>query len=137
MSLRDELASIYEVQGKLTPKLVVDAARAKSHPLHDRFEWDNRVAGEKYRQHQAAELIRSIKVEWVSEEPTTEGDRVRKYHSVTRADVTSYEPVEVVMADEFMRAVVIKQAEREWKQMYARYQHLSEFLQIVRLDVAS
>lgn len=137
MSLREELASIYEAQGKLTPKLVVEAARAKAHPLHSRFEWDNRVAGEKYRQHQAAELIRSIKVEWASDDSTSDSDRVRKYHSVTRADETTYEPVEAVMADEFMRVVVIRQAEREWKQMFARYQHLTEFLQVVRQDVAS
>jgi hypothetical protein len=58
VNLRDELKSIFEVNRELTPKIVVNAARKKDSPLHDRFEWNNAVAGEKYREVQAAELIR-------------------------------------------------------------------------------
>jgi hypothetical protein len=134
MSLRDQLATIYEQHGKLTPSLVVDAARPKSSPLHSRFEWDNRVAGEKYREVQAGELIRSVKVRRSIGDDDTEA--VNAYHSVTRADGTAYEPIEEIMADEVSVQIVLRQAEREWRQMHRRYKHLAEFLKIVREDVA-
>lgn len=45
--------------GNLTPDAVVEAARPKAHPLHHRFEWDDSVAGHKYRLDQARALIRT------------------------------------------------------------------------------
>ena len=135
MSLREQLAAIRAEYGKLTASTVVDAARPKSHPLHSRFEWDNRIAGEKYREVQAAELIRSVKVK------RFQGDHddtdVRAFHSITRADGPVYEPIEELMADEVSVQIVLRQAEREWRAMHARYKHLADFLAVVRKDVAS
>lgn len=48
--------------GVLDPKAVVDAARDRKHPLHDRFEWNNDRASDKYRISQARTLIRSVKL---------------------------------------------------------------------------
>lgn len=48
--------------GLLRPKAVVDEARDASSPLHSAFEWDDSVAGEKYRLDQAQRLIRSFKI---------------------------------------------------------------------------
>lgn len=48
--------------GLLRPKAVIDAARPLESPLHGAFEWDDSVAGEKYRIYQAQQLIRSFKV---------------------------------------------------------------------------
>lgn len=56
------LQEIERANGALTPQAVVDAARRRSHPLHDYFEWNNEVAGEKYRLEQARALIRSVRV---------------------------------------------------------------------------
>lgn len=36
----------------------MDAARPEASPLHDYFEWDDEAAGEKYRQLQAARIMR-------------------------------------------------------------------------------
>jgi hypothetical protein len=48
-AIRDQLQSIYDEQGVLTPALVVETARDENHPLHASFEWDDGIAGEKYR----------------------------------------------------------------------------------------
>ena len=50
-------------RGVLTPETVLEESTPKGTPLHDRFEWDNRVAGHAHRLNQAAEIIRSVKVE--------------------------------------------------------------------------
>ena len=49
--------------GKLTPDLVVGAARDPASPIHDRFTWDDSEAAAKHRQNEARALIRSVKVE--------------------------------------------------------------------------
>jgi len=46
--------------GKITPRMVVDAARDDNSPLHDYFEWNDSEAAEKYREMQARTLLRSV-----------------------------------------------------------------------------
>lgn len=48
--------------GNITPELVVRAAKSKDSPLHDYFDWDDKVAGGKWRIEQARELIRSVRI---------------------------------------------------------------------------
>ena len=47
---------------ELKPPDVVNAARPKNAPLHSCFEWDNKVAAEKYRLVEARILIRSVRI---------------------------------------------------------------------------
>lgn len=53
--------------GVLKPEHVLVEAANPSHPLHDRFEWDDARAGHAYRIDQARTLIRSVKVSVVVE----------------------------------------------------------------------
>jgi len=59
----EELESIRQKGGgRLIPKAVVDDARPATSPLHPAFEWDDSVAGEEYRIHQARQIIRAVHV---------------------------------------------------------------------------
>jgi len=55
----------------VTPADVVDEARSHDSPLHPLFTWDDGVAGEKYRQHQAGAVMRSLRVVRVGEAEST------------------------------------------------------------------
>lgn len=134
MSLRDHLQDIYDQHGALTPALVVEQARPKSHPLHDRFEWDNRAAGEAWRRQQAHELIRSVKVVYREATDSDPAEHVRAWHAVRGEEGHSYEPAEKVAGDPFLSALVLKDMEREWKQLHRRYGHFAEFVALVRGD---
>ena len=46
--------------GKLTPQQIVKIAKNKKTKLHSQFEWDNGIAGEKWRLWQARALVRAI-----------------------------------------------------------------------------
>lgn len=61
-TIRQELERL-EVNGRLTPEQVVEAARDETSPLHTLFEWDDEKASHKYRLDQARSLIRSVRVE--------------------------------------------------------------------------
>lgn len=135
MDVRQALDAVRERHGALTPQAVVNDARPDDAPLHDRFEWDDRVAGERYRVEQARELIRSVRI--VFHEPGDPIKEVRGYVSVDRPHGREYVPLEEARDDPLTRAIVLRDAEREWRALYQKYRGLEEFLAIVREAVAS
>lgn len=135
MTLRDELMAIYEAKGALTPELVVDTARDPGHPLHDKFEWDNEVAGDAYRLSQARTLIRTVKIRYVSNTSDTVSQPVRAFASVKTPTGRVYEPTEMVMADPFKAQLVLNDMKREWQAMLNRYKGFNEFWELVKADL--
>lgn len=89
-----ELQRITKKNGSLTSDAVVDAARPDDATLHPAFEWDDFVAGENYRKHQARTLIRSISVYTTPE--STEATSVYVHVPRDSAGESAYHPVEVV-----------------------------------------
>ena len=132
--LRAELKAIHTKHGKLTPELVVTEARKPSHPLHSRFEWDDKVAGEAYRKVQARDLIQSVRCVYREATETDPAEDVREWHSVRRPDGFVYEPIDAIAADPLAAAMLLRDAEREWKALHRRYAHLEEFISLVRAD---
>lgn len=130
MSLRDQLQAIYDRNRYLTPQLVVEEARPKTHPLHSQFEWNDRIAGEKYREQQASELIRSVKISYKRKDDTLE--QVRYFVSVEEGEGYAYHPADVVAKDDRLTGIVLRDMEREWRQLYARYSHFQEFTELVQ-----
>lgn len=134
MSLRNELQTVYEQNGFLTPQVLVEAAIPESHPLHGRFEWDDKIAGPLYRLNQARELIQSVKVRY--RKPNTEEEgTVRFYHSVRADQGNVYHSVDDIKENEFLTKLLLAEAERSWRDLYARYSHLEEFLEVVKADI--
>jgi hypothetical protein len=136
VSIRDHLVAIHDRNGYLTPALVVDTARPEDHPLHARFEWDDAVGGEAWRRHQAHQLIRSVRIEYLKDERPRD---VRAFVAVPRPDSLqpSYEPTETAMVDPIQRRIVLQQMEREWRTFKARYEDLVEFADMIKGDLAA
>jgi hypothetical protein len=131
--LRSQLEAIYLHRGKLTPEMVVDTARPKKHPLHARFEWDDKIAGEAHRRQQAHDLITSVKVVFACGE---KAEKVRAFHAVRGTEEEYvYMPAEKIAADPMLREVLLRDMEREWKQMHSRYGHFQEFVELVTADL--
>lgn len=136
--LRAALADIYQQRGELTPQIVVDEARPKGAPLHDRFEWNDKQAGEAYRRVQAAQLIRSVRIEFIG---PTSGERkfVRGFHSLRQSgddERDGYAPTDEIVQDEMATKILLRQFEREIADLKRKYGHLAEFAQIIREAVA-
>ena len=55
--------ALEDSRGRLDPNRVIEVAADTESPLHGCFEWDDSVAGQKWRLEQARELIREIRVE--------------------------------------------------------------------------
>lgn len=136
MSLRDQLQAIYDQHGQLSPELVVEVARPKNHPLHSRvFDRPQKQAAEAWYRHRAHELIQSVKV--VYRDSNNEPQEIRKYHAVTADSGVVYRAAEDIADDPFTRKLVLRDMEREWQQLRARYERFGEFLEMVERDVQS
>jgi hypothetical protein len=131
MNLRDALQSVYDQRGLLTPALVVDEARPDDHPLHNRFEWDDSIAGEAYRHQQAHRLITSVRVN-IGHDKHGPKD-VRAFVAVpTSLPQPNYMPIADAFADDMTQRIVLAEFERALKQLHRRYGHLKEYAQMLR-----
>src|SRR5258708_39882202 len=133
--LKTELLAIRDEHGKLTAALIVEEAAAEDHPLHGRFEWDDSVAGHKYRLTQARQLIRVVRETYIDRNGNPED--VRFFHAVAREEGHVYEPLPEVLGDDLATKVLLQSMEREWRQLRKRYEKFSEFTQIVLRDLSS
>lgn len=135
--LRAVLTDHYKKYNDLTPQIVVDEARPEGAPLHDRFEWDNDIAGEKYRLVQAQQLIRSVQIEFIDNR-TGEKKFVRGFHSRREAgqEASGYQPTEEIVQDEMALKLLLRQCEREIADLKRKYGHLTEFADLMRKAIA-
>lgn len=138
MNLRDALLAVYDQHERLTPELVVEEARKADTDagrlLHGRLEWDDAVAGEAYRRHQAHELIQTVRVTYAGTDRDPETS-VRAFHSVRTEHGYGFVPVGEVIEDPFTTRLVLAEMEREWRALLARYEGFKEFVQMVRRDL--
>ena len=133
--LRESLQAIHDQRGALTPRLVVDTWRDPDHPDHGRLEWDDGIAGEKYRHIQARDLIRSLDIVYRKAKGKKPEGRTRAWQSVRSEAGYVYQPAEEVATDPFIRQLVLMDMEREWKQLRARYSAFAEFSAMVLRDL--
>lgn len=138
-SLRDSLQAIYDQHGKLTPELVVQVARKKTHPLHSQvFDRAPADAAEAWYRHRAHELIQSVKVTYREATETSPALSVRAFVAVRSSEGDnsySYEPTEKVATDPFSKALVLRDMERDWKTLKSRYEAFEEFFALVAGDL--
>lgn len=105
----EELARIHAERDRLTPQVVVDESRPEDAPLHPAFEWDNYVAGERYRHIQAKDLIKTVEViRPAPDAPAPEPAYVNVSKSASR-----YEPpAEAVKCPQMFESAFLQACER-------------------------
>lgn len=91
--------------GHLTPRAVVDASRPSDALLHHEFEWDDSVAAERHREEQARNIIRSIKIETVENEP-------RMFHAVIVDGEREYATIDEIRIDDALSQQVVNRLKR-------------------------
>lgn len=130
--LRSELLAIKTKHGKLTPGLVVKEAAKTSHPLHSRFEWDDDVAGEKYRLLQARELIAKVQIKWVDAKGDTRTSR--GFYAIRSADADEYDydQTEEILKDPFRRRLLLNDMQRRVDELVQQFAELDEFWDYLR-----
>ena len=114
---------------EVTPEQIVDAARDENTELHKCFDWDDTIAAEKWRLHQARQVVCFIVYRERDSSPETAP--VRVFHKI---DSGGYKPSVMIFRneDEYQKLLQAAYAElRAFKIKYARLQELSEILALI------
>ena len=125
-----------ENRDSIDPESLVNAAKAKRHPLHTEFEWDDSVAGHEYRLTQARSIIRHI---IIPAETSKTGRNVRMYEMERlpaqpgeRRPKAVYKTTEDILRDPESRAALLARALRELMAFRNRFRGLQELAIVVR-----
>jgi len=114
--------------GRCEPEELVKAAEPEASPLHPLFDWDDKTAAGKWRNHQARNILRSIVIR--EERPEGESFERPAFVSVGHVAATQdagggYRPIDVVMADERFAEEAMREAMMHLRAFRRRYESLS------------
>jgi hypothetical protein len=121
-----------ENDGVLKPEAVVEAARPKGSPLHSQFDWNNSEAAEKWRIHQARNLIR-VTVEWLNVPGKSEPVEIRPFVSLTtdrKNEGGGYRETLVVLRNKESRDQLLADALAELQAIEQKYAALQELAEV-------
>lgn len=113
----------------LTPEAVVNVARNENNIMHSIFEWDDSVAGEKYRKIQATQLIKNLKINIISND-NKEKRQVRAFVSLQRN--TGFKSMEAVVNDTDQYQLLLDKAYKELYSIKLKYETLSEIQDLLK-----
>ena len=129
--LAEYLEDVRREHGVINTETVVESASSPESPLHKYFEWDDTVAAQKFREHQAGVLIRRVCLA-----KDNENDKIVPFYvAVVKEDSASkkksYETLIAVMHEESLKVQYLNQCKREVESVVAKYRRVSELPEIL------
>ena len=127
------MEQIEDKYGSITSERFLEASRAEDSPTHGVFEWDDGIAAEKYRLHQASRTICAVRVIVRNETGTKIPEKPpRAFVNIVDDDSKKGQYVNVsdAMSNEDTRQAVLKRAMRELKSFQEKYSALSELAEV-------
>ena len=128
---------LIDSDGAVTPKRLVEVSKPKDAPLHDEFEWNNTIAGQKYREEQARQIIKNVVIIQISEEEE-KPKQIKCWVNSDRAFVPTderqhkYLTIDTALSNSEWRDNLIKAAKRDMVSFIAKYKRLNELANIIK-----
>lgn len=111
--------------GACRPQDLVEDARPQSSPTHPLFDWVDTVAAEKWRIHQARQVLGAITIVRVDSQEVK--GEVRAFVNLKTEDEQSYQSILRVMGDDEKRLILLRQALGDAQRFRSRYESLRTF----------
>lgn len=122
----DEIQSIGE---SATPQQILDKARDENTELHKCFEWDDSVAAERWRLHQARQVVCHIVFNNEKDEQKTT-PQLRCFFNNDKKSGEGYKPTKVIIEKEDEYKKLLNTAMGELYAFKIKYKILSELEEI-------
>lgn len=126
-----EFEKIEKKYGEVTSEYVVQLAQPEDSPIHNIFEWDDAVAGHKYRLSQATKMICAL-VKEVDGDLKPKSMRVRAYVDVSENANGKFINVESAFKNADTKEIVLKRAKVEAEAFKQKYKNLEELGGIIK-----
>ena len=124
---------IMEIGEEATPQQILDKGRDKNTELHKCFEWDDDVAAEKYRLHQARTIVKTLVLERSEEQKENNAPEIRAFRKTDLSPVSGYKPIVKIITNNDEYQKMLKLAYSELHAIKLKYQHLEELDYILSL----
>lgn len=111
---------------EITPENVLNLARDETTELHKCFEFDDAIAGEKYRLIQARDIIRHFVIKHTNEKG--EEQNIRTFQITT--ETNHYESTRVILQNPDEYAALLARAKEELRNVKRRYKTISELEEV-------
>lgn len=130
------IEEIQKRDGCVTKSSFLDASRPLEAPTHTLFEWDDSIAGERWREYQSMHIINSIEVTIIRPDAPEEKSATRAFVVVDKAKDPTKKArlvsVDVALGNEAMRSQVLENALMELKSFKRKYEMLSELSKVFK-----
>lgn len=122
---------IEEQEGCVTKQNLLERAREEDCIIHNCIEWNNEVAGEKYRLHQCGVMLSSLKVKITGQ--TTQEPKTFRLYVNTNENPTAgeFRNILTVKDDAELYASTLSRARMELKWFVEKYNTLKELSGII------
>lgn len=111
---------------------ILEKAKNENTELNKIFDWDNEIAGEKWRRQQANQMIQDLQVVVVKGDKENKPKTTKAFVTLKRE--TEYEPIEAVVNDplkyESLREIALNKI-RKIRQDYAEVESLKELYAMI------
>ena len=107
----------------LSAESVVNVSRDENAPLHNEFEWDDEIAGEEWRKHQARRMISNLTI--TMEIDNKEPVMVRAYMSLDRNE-SKFDSIGTILTNEKKTTSLLNLAMKELISFERKYATLEE-----------
>lgn len=107
----------------LTAEKLVEVSKPVDAPLHDEFDWNNDTAAEKWRNHQARNIINALVI--VPDEEMKISEPVRAFFQLESTS-KEYTELRTIMKRPDQREMLLKQALSELSAFRRKYDVLNE-----------
>lgn len=124
----ETLEEIEARHGALRPGYVVEEARPETSALHPLFEWDNDAAAEKFRLHQARQVISSVVVKQVDNREVQHP--IHAFVNISQDGGRQYVSTVAAMSDDEKRRIILQKAKDDLMTWRLKYQALNEFAEL-------
>lgn len=125
-----EFEKIEKKYGKVTSELLLQNAEPEESPLHGLFEWDDAVAGHKFRLSQATNIIINLAVEVEKEQKPK---KIRAYYNVSDTEKKGrFINAETAFSNPDTKEIILKRAYREMQSFVQKYENLTEFAPVFK-----
>lgn len=132
------IEGIMTQKGYVKPSDIIEVAKDPDNLLHKYFEWDNGVAGNKWRESQARRLLATISIEVISPQRDGTVMSTKAFANIKDGEVNEfgknnrYVFIEEVFSKENYKQQMVDSALREIKYWRDRYKEFSQFTPIVK-----
>lgn len=124
----DEIMEICDNLGSANPKEIVEKAKDSNTELHKCFTWDDSVASEKWRLHEARKIVCALKIVDKREDREPDKTPIRVFYKTDNQ--SGYKPTKLILKNPDEYKQLVERCRHELLALKSKYHTVSEYSEI-------